>query len=145
MSGGNFTVPMFPPMFMSSPPPPPLLSQQQQQQHSQNNHSQPAASSLGNIESQLMLASASIRPPGTSSQAGESPQRNCRNNSESSQGSSRNNGESRECEPRPGTSSGSNQHPSGSNWNFEEQFRQVRQASTQQIRTSSSRITGCLE
>lgn len=134
MSGTNFTVPMFPPLFMSSPPPPPLMPQQQQQQqhqHAQNNHSQPIASSPGNIvENQLMMASSSVRASVGSSQTSESPQRNCRNNSESSQGSSRNNGESRECEPRPGTSSGNNQHPSGSNWNFEEQFRQVRQAST---------------
>ncbi|XP_070150401.1 protein dead ringer isoform X2 [Polyergus mexicanus] len=137
----NFSVPLFPPMYMSSQPPPPPPLPQQQSPHSQSNHSQPIVSNLGNVvENQLMIASASIsastsasasapasasvRPPAANSQTGESPQRNCRNNSESSQGSSRNNGESRECESRASTSA-NNQHPSGSNWNFEEQFRQL--------------------
>lgn len=156
----NFSVPLFPPMYMSSQPPPPPPLPQQQSPHSQSNHSQPIVSNLGNVvENQLMMASASasastsasasasVRPPVANSQTGESPQRNCRNNSESSQGSSRNNGESRECESRASTSA-NNQHPSGSNWNFEEQFRQVRQASTLQICISfsaSSRIIARLE
>ncbi|XP_050450331.1 AT-rich interactive domain-containing protein 3A-like isoform X2 [Cataglyphis hispanica] len=127
---GNFNVPFIPSIYMSPPPPPPPSLLQQQPPHPQSNHSQPIASNLANVvENQLMIASAStsasVRPPAAPSQAmrGESPQRNCRNNSESSQGSSRNNGESRECESR--TAPANNQHPSGSNWNFEEQFRQL--------------------
>lgn len=142
---GSFNVPLLP-MYMSPPPPPPPPMPQQQPPHPQSNHSQPIASNLGNVvENQLMMASASasVRPPAANSQTGESPQRNCRNNSESSQGSSRNNGESRECESRT-SASANNQHPSGSNWNFEEQFRQVRQASTLQIRTSSSASSGII-
>ncbi|KMR05033.1 protein dead ringer-like protein, partial [Lasius niger] len=130
MSSANFNVPLFPPIYLSPPPPPQLPQQQQQHQHPQNNNSQAVASSLGNaVENQLMMTSASVRPPAASSQTGESPQRGCRNNNNEPSQANRNNGESRECESRA-SASANNQHPSGSgNWNFEEQFRQVRQAS----------------
>ncbi|XP_029165883.1 uncharacterized protein LOC114936753 isoform X2 [Nylanderia fulva] len=131
LMASHFSMPFMP--SYGSPPPtplsippiiPPRQQHQQQQQHPQNNHSQPLVSNTGLIVDPTIMLS---RPP-ANSQTGESPQRVCRNsNSESSsQGSSRNNGESRESEPR-GAATVNNQHPSGPNWNFEEQFRQVRQ------------------
>ncbi|XP_072757071.1 uncharacterized protein Retn isoform X2 [Anoplolepis gracilipes] len=119
---GNFSLPLFPPMYVSStpppPPPPPLSLSQQQQQHPQNNHSQAVAS---NVENPLMMPSASIRPT-INPQIGRSPPRGCRNNGESSQGNSRSNDGNNNNEPRV-VASTSNQHPT--NWNFEEQFRQL--------------------
>ncbi|XP_011696529.1 PREDICTED: protein dead ringer [Wasmannia auropunctata] len=118
MSSGTFSN-LFPPLYMSSPPPPPPPPLPPQS--SQNNHLQ-VMGNIGNqiVDNQSMTCPTSSSRPASTSQSNESPPR-CRNNGESSQGSSRNNGESREGEAR----AVNNQHPSGANWSFEEQFKQL--------------------
>ncbi|XP_018338997.1 PREDICTED: AT-rich interactive domain-containing protein 3C-like isoform X2 [Trachymyrmex septentrionalis] len=112
----NFST-IFPPIYVSPPPPP--LPPPALPQPSQNNHSQ-IAGSLGNQigDNQALAASR----PVSISQPNESPPPRCRNNGES-QGNSRNNGEAREGESR--AASVNNQHQSGTNWSFEEQFKQL--------------------
>ncbi|XP_024875898.1 protein dead ringer isoform X1 [Temnothorax curvispinosus] len=119
--------------YMSQPPPP---SSHIPPQPLQNNHLQ-VAGNLGiqGVENQALGCSASSsRVPISTTPANESSPPRCRNNGESSQGSSRNNGESlqgssrnngeaREGEAR--AASVNSQHPSGANWSFEEQFRQL--------------------
>ncbi|KAG5317419.1 DRI protein, partial [Pseudoatta argentina] len=115
---------IFPPLYLSSPPPPPPLPPSLPSQPSQNNHSQ-IAGSLGNQigENQALACSTtSSRPVATSQSNAESSPPRCRNNGES-QGNSRNNGEAREGETR--ATSVNSQHPPGTNWSFEEQFRQL--------------------
>lgn len=89
------------------------------------------------VENQVLACSASSsRASVSTSEPNESSPPRCRNNGEGSsrnngepsQGNSRNNGEAREGEARAAPVN--NQHPSGANWSFEEQFRQVRQANT---------------
>ncbi|KYQ55075.1 Protein dead ringer [Trachymyrmex zeteki] len=120
MSSGNFG--LFPPLYMSSPPPPPPPPPSLPSQSSQNNHSQ-IAGSLGNqIGDQALACSTTSSRPASTSQSNESSPPRCRNNGES-QGNSRNNGEAREGETR--AASVNSQHPPGTNWSFEEQFRQL--------------------
>ena len=126
MTSGNFGT-LFPPLYISSPPPSSLPPPSLSLPSSQNNHLQ-IAGSLGNQigENQALACSTtSTRPVAT--QSNESSPPRCRNNGES-QGNSRNNGEAREGETR--AASVNSQHPPGTNWSFEEQFRQVRQANT---------------
>ncbi|XP_011051144.1 PREDICTED: AT-rich interactive domain-containing protein 3C isoform X1 [Acromyrmex echinatior] len=114
---------LFPPLYLSSPPPPPPLPPSLSSQPSQNNHSQ-IAGSLGNQigENQALACSTTSSRPVATSQSNESSPPRCRNNGES-QGNSRNNGEAREGETR--AASVNSQHPPGTNWSFEEQFRQL--------------------
>ncbi|KAG7198144.1 hypothetical protein KM043_005563 [Ampulex compressa] len=80
------------------------------QHHSQNNH--PQGGGLGNVTGNQMTSSASSH------------------SSESSQGSARNGVESRETSNHSqGNATGTN-HQQQTSWSFEEQFKQVRQAST---------------
>lgn len=127
MTSGNFGT-LFPPLYISSPPPPPPPPPSLSSQPSQNNHSQ-IAGSLGNQigENQALACSTTSTRSVATSQSNESSPPRCRNNGES-QGNSRNNGEAREGETR--AASVNSQHPPGTNWSFEEQFRQVRQAYT---------------
>ncbi|XP_011158647.1 protein dead ringer isoform X2 [Solenopsis invicta] len=117
MASGNLSN-LFPPLYMSSPPPLPLP------QPLQNNHSQ-VAGNLGNqvTENQALACSTSSRAPVSTSQPNESSPPRCRNNGDASQGNTRNNGEAREGEAR--AASANSQHTSGTNWSFEEQFRQL--------------------
>ncbi|XP_018376467.1 PREDICTED: protein dead ringer-like isoform X1 [Trachymyrmex cornetzi] len=122
MSSGNFGT-LFPPLYMSSPPPPPPPPPSLPSQTSQNNHSQIAGSLGSQIgENQALACSTTSSRPASTSQPNESSPPRCRNNGES-QGNSRNNGEAREGETR--AASVNSQHPPGTNWSFEEQFRQL--------------------
>ncbi|XP_012532312.1 protein dead ringer isoform X2 [Monomorium pharaonis] len=112
MASGNLGN-LFPPLYMSPPPPPPLPQPLL-------NNSQ-IVGNLGNqvVENQALPASSSRT---STSQSESSPPR-CRTNGETSQGTTRNNGEAREGETR--AASVNSQHPPGTNWSFEEQFRQL--------------------
>ncbi|XP_011864729.1 PREDICTED: uncharacterized protein LOC105560320 isoform X3 [Vollenhovia emeryi] len=115
-----------PHMYMPQVPPQPSHLPQ-----SSANQLQVAGGNLGAqlIDNQVMASrTGAIAQPNESSPPrcrnnGESSQGNSKNNGESPQGSSRNNGEAREGEAR--AASANNQHPSGANWSFEEQFRQL--------------------
>lgn len=124
MTSGTFNNLLPPAVYVTTPPPPPPPPP-----HSlQNNHPQ-VAGNLGNqvAESQALACSASSSRASASASQPNSPPR-CRNNGESSQGNVRNNGDAREGEAR--AASANSQHPPGTTWSFEEQFRQVRQANT---------------
>lgn len=102
MSGAGFNLPF------SFPPPAAFLTPQQ---HSQNNHSQTSNAIVSGIGNQMTSSASS-------------------HSSESSQGSGRNGGEPRETSNHSqSNSTGANQQQQTS-WSFEEQFKQVRQAST---------------
>lgn len=93
-------------------------------------------SNIGNVsESQMAMPSSSKSQPNDSPgrHNGEPPQGNLpRNNGEPSQGNPpRNNGEPpRDPEPSRNVMPANNQHQAGTNWSYEDQFKQVRQAST---------------
>ncbi|KAL0128703.1 hypothetical protein PUN28_003812 [Cardiocondyla obscurior] len=125
--GGSSLGNLFTPLYMSPPPPPSHLPQP-----SQNNHLQAAGSFASQTDNQALGCSSAARTSVSTTQANDSSPPRCRNNGEqgpsrnngeSSQGNTRNNGETREGETR--AASVNSQHPSGANWSFEEQFRQL--------------------
>ncbi|XP_011637625.1 protein dead ringer-like [Pogonomyrmex barbatus] len=109
---------LFSPLYMPPTAPPPPLSMPTP---SQNNHPQ-VAENPGNIAENhaVTCAASSSRVPAALPKDSVPPRRN---NGESSQGNSRNNGEARDGEAR--ASSANSTHTPGSNWSFEEQFRQL--------------------
>lgn len=122
MTGTPFST-LFPPSMYMSPLPQHIIDHP------------PIASNMGNLsENQMIVPSSSKSQPNDSPgrHNGESSsQGNSRNNCEPPQGNSRNNGEPpRDPEPARNAMPANNQHPSGTNWSYEDQFKQVRQAST---------------
>ena len=101
MGGSGFNLPF-------SFPPPAFLTPQH---HSQNSHAQSGGSIGSGVGNQVTSSASS-------------------HSSESSQGSARNGGEPRETNNQSqGNTAGAN-HQQQTSWSFEEQFKQVRQAST---------------
>ncbi|XP_012235877.1 protein dead ringer-like isoform X2 [Linepithema humile] len=119
MSSGHMPFNIFPPsMYM------PPLSQQISQIV---DHHSPVAPNIGSVsENQMVMPSSSKSQPNDSPgrHNGESSQGSSRNNGEPPQGNPRNNGE-----PPPELSRnvmpGNNQHQAGTNWSYEDQFKQL--------------------
>ncbi|OAD62520.1 hypothetical protein WN48_06935 [Eufriesea mexicana] len=102
MGGGGFNLPF------SFPPPAAFLTPQH---HSQNSHPQSGGGIGSGVGNQVTSSASS-------------------HSSESSQGSARNGGEPRESSNHSQSNSTGTNHQQQTSWSFEEQFKQVRQAST---------------
>ncbi|CAK9825868.1 hypothetical protein ANTRET_LOCUS3804 [Anthophora retusa] len=102
MGGSGFNLPF------SFPPPAAFLTPQH---HSQNSHPQSGGGIGSGVGNQVTSSASS-------------------HSSESSQGSARNGGEPRESSNHSQSNSTGTNHQQQTSWSFEEQFKQVRQAST---------------
>lgn len=102
MGGGGFNLPF------SFPPPAAFLTPQH---HTQNSHPQSGGGIGSGVGNQVTSSASS-------------------HSSESSQGSARNGGEPRESSNHSQSNSTGTNHQQQTSWSFEEQFKQVRQAST---------------